>query len=396
MEFLFSDNAAGVKPSAIREILKHSSEPGMIPFSAGNPAGEAFPVADIARITNEILKNEPVAALQYSVTEGFMPLREKLAEYMGQKHGAFKPFDKIIITAGAQQVMNLTAKALCNRGDTIVCENPSFVGSLNAFRSMGAVLKGVDMLPDGPDLDQLEEIFKTDKKVRFFYTIPNFQNPTGLTMSLEKRKAVYALAVKYNIPVLEDNPYGDTRFKGEELPCIKSFDETGLVIYAGTFSKVLSPGMRVGFMIGHSNLVDKVVALKQTQDVHTNILSQKIAYEFMTKCDYEAHLKMLKDIYRRKAALCMSEFDKYFEGKIQRTSPEGGLFAWCTLPESIDMLSFVSEALKLKVAVVPGTAFLPDESAKCSCFRINYSTPSDEQIIEGMKKLAQAGEKFKW
>ncbi len=396
MDFLFSDNAAGVKPSAIREILKHSSQPGMIPFSAGNPAGEAFPTRDIARITGEILEREPIAALQYSVTEGFMPLREKLADYMGKKHGVVKDFDKIIITAGAQQVMNLTAKALCNRGDTIVCENPSFVGSLNAFRSMGAVLKGVDMLPDGPDLDQLEEIFKTDKRVRFFYTIPNFQNPTGLTMSLEKRKAVYALAVKYNIPILEDNPYGDTRFAGEELPCIKSFDEQGLVIYAGTFSKVLSPGMRVGFMIGHSTLVDKVVALKQTQDVHTNILSQKIAYEFMTKCDYEAHLEMLKGIYRRKAALCLSEFDKYFSGKIARTTPEGGLFAWCTLPESVDMLSFVNEALKLKVAVVPGTAFLPDESAKCSCFRINYSTPSDEQIVLGMKKLAQAGEKFKW
>ena len=396
MEFLFSDNAAGVKPSAIREILKHSSEPGMIPFSAGNPAGEAFPVCDIAKITNEILQKEPIAALQYSVTEGYAPLRETLASYMKNKHNAFKDFDKIIITAGAQQVMNLTAKALCNRGDTIVCENPSFVGSLNAFRSMGAVLKGVDMLSDGPDLNQLEEIFKTDKKVRFFYTIPNFQNPTGLTMSLEKRKAVYDLAVKYNIPVLEDNPYGDTRFAGEDLPCIKSFDESGLVIYAGTFSKVLSPGMRVGYMIGHGTLVDKVVALKQTQDVHTNILSQKIAHEFMTKCDYDGHIKMLKSIYRRKAALCMNEFDKYFEGKIKRTSPEGGLFAWCTLPENIDMLSFVSEALKLKVAVVPGTAFLPDESAKCSCFRINYSTPSDEQIVLGMEKLAQAGEKFKW
>lgn len=396
MEFLFSDNAAGVKPSAIREILKHSSEPGMIPFSAGNPAGEAFPTRDIARITNEILEREPIAALQYSVTEGYMPLRETLADYMKAKHNAFKEFDKIIITAGAQQVMNLTAKALCNRGDTIVCENPSFVGSLNAFRSMGAVLKGVDMLSDGPDLDQLEEIFKTDKKVKFFYTIPNFQNPTGLTMSLEKRKAVYELAVKYNIPVLEDNPYGDTRFAGEDLPCIKSFDESGLVVYAGTFSKVLSPGMRVGYMIGHGTLVDKVVALKQTQDVHTNILSQKIAHEFMTKCDYDGHIKMLKEIYRAKAALCLSEFDKYFSGKISRTSPEGGLFAWCTLPESVDMLSFVSEALKHKVAVVPGTAFLPDESVKSSCFRINYSTPSDEQIVLGMEKLAQAGEIFKW
>lgn len=394
MEFVFSDNAKGVKPSAIREILKLSSQPGIIPFSAGNPAGEAFPVEAVKAITDELLNSDPIGALQYSVTEGYLPLREHIAKYMKATHNIGRAFDKLITTAGAQQVMNLTAKALCNRGDVIVCENPSFVGSLNAFRSMGAKLVGVDMLSDGPDLDQLENVFKTYDNIKFFYTIPNFQNPTGITMSLEKRKAVYDLAVKYNIPVLEDNPYGDTRFSGEDIPTIKSMDEAGLVIYAGTFSKVLSPGLRVGFVIAPEQFVDKLVALKQTQDVHTNILGQQIAYKFMTEYDYDGHLKRLKEIYGRKSALCMSEFDKYFKGKIERTNPDGGLFVWCTLPQSVNMLSFVKAALDKKVAVVPGTAFLTDESAPTQSFRINYSTPSDEMIISGMALLADAAQEF--
>ena len=394
MDFVFSDNASGVKPSAIREILKLSSQPGIIPFSAGNPAGEAFPVREVTAITEELLSSDPISALQYSVTEGYLPLREHILKYMKTTHNVGRAFDKLITTAGAQQVMNLTAKALCNRGDVIVCENPSFVGSLNAFRSMGAKLVGIDMEADGPDINQLEDTFKNTSNVRFFYTIPNFQNPTGITMSLEKRKAVYELAVKYNIPILEDNPYGDTRFSGEALPTIKSMDEAGIVIYAGTFSKVLSPGLRVGFVIAPEQFVDKLVALKQTQDVHTNILGQQIAYKFMTEYDYDGHLKKLGEIYGRKSALCKNEFDKYFKGKIERTNPDGGLFVWCTLPEGVDMLSFVKAALDKKVAVVPGTAFLTDESAPTQSFRINYSTPSDEMIINGMALLAEAAQEF--
>lgn len=394
MEFVFSDNASGVKPSAIREILKLSSQPGIIPFSAGNPAGEAFPVKEVAKITEELLTGDPIGALQYSVTEGYLPLREHISDYMKKTHNVGRDFDKLITTAGAQQVMNLTAKALCNRGDVIVCENPSFVGSLNAFRSMGAKLVGIEMESDGPDLNQLEDAFKNNENVRFFYTIPNFQNPTGITMSLEKRKAVYNLALKYNIPILEDNPYGDTRFSGEELPTIKSMDEAGMVIYAGTFSKVLSPGLRVGFVIAQDKFVDKLVALKQTQDVHTNILGQQIAYKFMSEYDYDGHLKKLGEIYGRKATLCTGEFDKYFSGKIARTDPNGGLFVWCTLPDGVDMLSFVKKALEKKVAVVPGTAFLTDENAPTQSFRINYSTPSDEMIISGMSLLADAAQEF--
>ena len=394
MEFVFSDNASGVKPSAIREILKLSSQPGIIPFSAGNPAGEAFPVKEVTAITEELLSSDPIGALQYSVTEGYLPLREHISAYMKKTHNVGRDFDKLITTAGAQQVMNLTAKALCNRGDVIVCENPSFVGSLNAFRSMGAKLIGIDMEADGPDISQLEDAFKNNDNVRFFYTIPNFQNPTGITMSLAKRKAVYELSLKYNIPILEDNPYGDTRFSGEALPTIKSMDEAGMVIYAGTFSKVLSPGLRVGFVIAQDKFVDKLVALKQTQDVHTNILGQQIAYKFMTEYDYDGHLKKLGEIYGRKSALCKNEFDKYFKGKIERTDPDGGLFVWCTLPQGVDMLSFVKTALDKKVAVVPGTAFLTDESAPTQSFRINYSTPSDEMIINGMALLADAAKEF--
>ena len=395
MQYTFARRVEALQPSAIREILKFTSQPGYIPFSAGNPAPEAFPTKQIGEISARIFAERPVDALQYSITEGYPELRAYLSDYMKRQHNVGREFDSLIVTSGAQQVMELSAKALCNEGDTIICETPSFIGSLNAFRSFGLKLRGVPMDPDGMNLDALEQALKTEPNARFIYTIPNFQNPSSITMSLEKRRAVYELAKRYGVMIVEDNPYGDTRFAGDALPAIKSFDEDGIVIYAGTFSKVIAPGLRVGYSIAPAQVSAKLVTCKQVSDVHTNIWSQLIAYEFLTKYDFGAHLARIREIYRGKAGLMMRQFDEVFGKEVTYYPVQGGLFLWCTLPAGVDMQAYCKAAVEQKVAVVPGNAFLMDEAEPCSSFRVNYSTPTDEQLVRGVQILGDVFARMK-
>ena len=389
MDYIFTPAADKLKPSAIREILKLSSAPDIIPFSAGNPSPEAFPTAVIKKLTLEVLEENPIGALQYSITEGYSPLRDLLKNYMREKYATGNDDDDIIITCGAQQVMSLSATALAGPGDTILCESSSFVGSLNALKLTGANIVGVPMESDGMNIAALEKAITENKNVRLIYIIPNFQNPTGITTSLEKRKAVYELAKKYGIIIIEDNPYGDLYFNEAPPQTIKSMDTEGLVIYAGSFSKVLAPGMRVGWCIANKTLIAKLTALKQTQDVHSNILAQHIAYKFMTEHNFEGHLEFLRKLYREKASYFMSLMDKHLAPEIEYQKPQGGLFVWCKLPEGVDMPTFCTRAVKeFKTAVVPGSAF---DIAPCEnpYFRINYSTPTNEQIAIGMAKLEE-------
>lgn len=384
MQYSFNDSVSTLQPSAIREILKMTSKPGMISFSGGNPAAEAFPAKEISEITADILANDPVSALQYSVTEGYPPLIEYLKGYM-RGNSSLGENDTVIVTSGAQQVMALLCKAVCNSGDTVVCEDPSFIGSLNSFRAHGAVLKGVPVQPDGMDTDALEGILRSDKRVKFIYTIPNFQNPTGVTMSLEKRRRVYSLAQKYGVLILEDNPYGDIRFDGESIPNIKSLDTDGRVVYAGSFSKVVSPGLRVGFCTADKALMAKIVVCKQIEDVHTGILSQMIIHRFVTGYDLAAHLERIRGIYRRKAGLMMSCADKYLCPRVTYNRVQGGLFIWAALPEGTDASALCAALVKKSVAAVPGSAFAVDDSLPSSSFRLNYSMETDGNIEKGMR-----------
>ncbi len=304
MEYQFSERVKSLKPSAIREILKNSSDPSVIPLSAGNPAPDAFPYEAVQKISQELLQNTPIDALQYGVTEGYTPLRQHLLSYMEQKHHVGTQNNDILITSGAQQVMDLLTKTLLNEGDTVLCEAPSFIGSLNTFRSYRAKLVGIPMEEDGIDTQKLEEALNREKNVKYLYTIPNFQNPSGITMSLEKRKKVYELCREHNVIILEDNPYGDLRFAGEDVPSIKSFDTEGVVVYVGSFSKVISPGMRVGYAIGPKEVLQKMVVCKQGEDVHSNMWAQIVCHRIMTEYDYEAHLENLRAIYRRKSSIC--------------------------------------------------------------------------------------------
>lgn len=390
MEYRFSDRVLTLKPSAIREIFKYAADPTYISLSAGNPAPEAFPAEALAGISAKLMAENPILALQYSTTEGYPPLRAHLTEYMRTHHNVGRDFDDILITSGAQQIMDLFTKSVVNEGETILCEAPSFIGSLNDFRSYRANLVGIPMDTDGMNMEALEAALKTEKNVKFIYTIPNFQNPSGITMSLEKRKTLYALAKQYGVMILEDNPYGDLYYTGEPLPTIKSFDEDGIVLYAGSFSKVISPGMRVGYAIGPKPVLQKMTVCKQGQDVHTNIWSQVLCHRFMTEFDYDAHLAGLRALYTEKRRLLLGLMEKNLAPHITWDPFDGGLFAWCHLPQGVDMNAFVQKALSKKVCVVPGTAFLTDDSAPCDAFRINFSTPTDEQLTRGIELLGEA------
>lgn len=388
MDYRFSDRVKNLKPSAIREIFKYAADPEVISLSAGNPAPDAFPVEAIRKCSSDLLQEQPIDALQYSVTEGLPALREDVTRLLSSRYGIHTPGDSLLITSGAQQIMDLLGKSVLNEGDTVVCEEPSFIGALNSFRSYNAVLKGVPMQPDGMDLTKLEDVLKSDPKVKFIYTIPNFQNPTGLTTSWEKRCGIYALAKKYNTLILEDNPYGDLRFAGKAVPAIKTLDTDGHVLYAGTFSKTVAPGMRVGFAAGGSALLQKMVVCKQGSDVHTNIWSQHVIHRFLHGWDFQEHLKGLQKIYAQKYAVA--------EKALRETAPllhfqpiEGGLFIWCTLPNSIPMPEYCRQAVLHKVCVVPGNAFLTDDTAPCQSFRINYSSPTDSDLVRGIAILGK-------
>ena len=387
MEYMISDNLASLKPSAIREIFKSLSDPSIISFAAGNPSPLSFPSKELGEIAADIFANHATAALQYSITEGYPALRTAVADRLSRIFGIGRPFDTTIITSGGQQGLELTCRALCNPGDVVLCENPSFIGALNAFRAVGAKTVGIPLHEDGIDPADLEKALEEYPNTKMIYLIPTFQNPAGITTSEEKRRAIYEIARRHSVVILEDNPYGELRFAGTDVPTIKSMDEDGIVVYCSSFSKILSAGMRVGFVCAPDKLVQKMVVAKQCEDVHTNILFQMLCHRYMTEKDMDGHIAGIRALYRDKCNLMLDCLDAHMPKEIHYTRPEGGLFIWCTLPDSISMNDFVKRAIERKVAVVPGTAFNCDTEAPSPSFRLNYSTPSDEDIRRGIEIL---------
>ncbi len=389
MEYQFAKRMSNVKASAIREILKATSDPKMISFAGGNPSAEAFPVEEIEKISADILTNEPISVLQYGITEGDQELIQAATHFFNRHEQVMKADDQMIITSGSQQIMEFVAKILCNEGDVVICENPSFLGALNAFKSLGAVLRGIEYKNGQLDLKSLKQALQMEPKPKFMYLIPNFQNPTGMTMSLEVRKEILKLAKDNGVLILEDNPYGDLRFEGEAIPSIKSLDEDGLVIYAASLSKIIAPGMRVACCIAPKAIIQKMTVAKQASDVHSNLWAQKVMARYLQNYDMDAHIERIRMIYKQKCHLMLDEMEKHFHPDVQYTIPTGGMFIWVTLPESVDMLTFVKKALEKNVAVVPGNAFLDDDTKECHSFRMNYSTPTNEKIKEGVKILGE-------
>ena len=386
----YSDRVKPMKGSAIREMFKRMADPSIISLAGGNPASELFPGKELAEIAHKILLENPTKALQYGTTDG-LPQMKECAAKRARKVKALNDNDQILIMTGANQGIDLTAKALINKGDKIIVESPSFIGSLNAFRTYECELVGVRVEADGMDMEELEEALKTNENVKMIYTIPTFQNPTGTTMSLEKRKKLIELANKYDVLVLEDNPYGDLRFSGEDLPTIKSLDTQDRVIYAGSFSKILSPGMRLGYIIGTGAILEKIEILKQVNDVHTPVLTQMMCIEFMDKYDIDEYIENNRQLYGKKCDVMLKAIEKYFpKGKVKYTVPEGGIFMWCECEGLEDITPLVDKALEKKVAIVPGSNFAIDVKAPSNMFRLNFSSATVENIEEGIKRLGEA------
>ena len=383
-----SDRVKPMKASAIREMFKRMAIPEIISLAGGNPASELFPSDELSKIAGKILMTNPTQALQYGTTDG-VPAMKECAISRAKKVNSIGENDTVIVTTGAQQGIDLAAKCLLNKGDKVVVENPSFIGTLNSLRSYEAELVGVKVQSDGMDTDELEEVLKNND-IKLIYTIPTFQNPSGVTMSLEKRKKILELANKYDVMIIEDNPYGDLRFAGEDVPTIKSMDTEGRVIYVGSFSKILSPGLRLGYVVAHTDICDRIEVVKQVNDVHTPVLTQLMCVEFMKKYNIDKYIEKNKELYGKKCKVMLDAMEKYFpEGKVKWTVPEGGLFIWCECPTITDINQIVDKCLEKMVAIVQGTNFATDITLPSNMFRLNYSSATPEKIEEGVKRLGQ-------
>ncbi len=385
----FSERISSLKPSAIREILKTPNDPDLISFAAGNPAPDSFPVEAMGRIAATIFETRAASALQYGVSEGYTPLRDITKKRMSEKYGIGTENDDLIITSGGQQAIEMTAKIFLNEGDVVLCEDPSFVGALNAFRSYGAKLVGVSMDDEGMKMDELEEKLRLEKNVKIIYTIPTFQNPTGTTMSLARRKKLLELAEEYDVIILEDSPYFELRFRGEHIPTIKSMDTNGRVIFSGSYSKILAPGIRLGFACADKKIINKLTVAKQVSDVHTNLFFQMLTTEYLDKFNVDEHIRKICDMYRIKADKMIECIDREFSPKVSFTRPDGGLFISCTMPDGFDGARLAALAKEAKVMIVPGVAFSADETKICPTFRLNFSLPSIEDIEKGISRLAK-------
>lgn len=393
MSYSISDKFLSLKPSATREILKATSDPGVIAFAGGSPAVEAFPCEEIKAISAEILGANPVSALVYGVSEGYDPLRKTVKNWLKKRENVGTDDDSVIITSGGTQVMDLASRVLASEGDTIICEDPSFVGSLNCFRSHGFHIAGVPIDDDGMNIKALKKTIKENPGAKFIYTIPNFQNPGGTTLSIEKRNAIYEIALENNLAIIEDNPYGNLRVAGDDVPAIKSFDTEGIVVYAGSFSKILAPGIRVAYAVVPNKIAPAFTIGKQVSDVHTGVLNQMIVSRWFDEYDVDAHIEKIRKIYRHKLNLMCDCLDEYC-ADIEYVRPQGGLFIWAKLPDYVDMLSYVKKLVDNKVAVVPGTAFMVDDTAPCQYVRLNFSTPSDENIKKGVEIMGRVLREF--
>ena len=386
MNYSFSQRISSLQPSAIREILKVTADPSVISLAAGNPSPETFPAKDMAELAADLFANRAAEALQYGISEGYGPLREATAARLRERFGVGGEDDGLIIVSGGQQGIEMSAKCFADDGDAVLCEEPSFIGALNALRSYGVALKGVPCGAGGMDIDALEAILKDTPRVKLIYTIPTFQNPSGATMSLENRRRLLALAETYDVMVLEDNPYFELRYDGEYVPPLKALDTAGRVIYCGSYSKIIAPGIRLGFVCAPGAVIAKLTVAKQVADVHSNLFFQMLVHEYITTRDLDGHIEECRQLYRAKRdrmAAALSSCGLKFN------VPDGGLFLWCELPGALDSMDFCRRMGKKGVAAVPGASFLVDESKASSAIRLNFSLPSMEQIDAGCARLIE-------
>lgn len=377
-----------MKASDIREMLKLTQKPEVISFAGGLPAPELFPVEEMKLVLAKVMDEYGTVALQYGPTEGFEPLREKILDRMAKLKVDDLTIDNILITSGSQQGLDFMAKAFINPGDVILCESPTYLGAINAFRAYEPRFIEVETDDDGMILEDLEEKLRENDNVKFIYVIPDFQNPSGRTMSIERRKGLVDIANKYNVAVVEDNPYGELRFEGEIYPAIKHYDTEGRVIFLGTFSKIFSPGLRVGWIAADEEVLRKFILIKQGADLQSPTINQIAVAKFLDHYDIEAYIDRIKKVYKRRKDLMLNTIREEFPEGIKVTDPDGGLFTWLVLPPHINARELSIKALEKNVAYVPGGSFFPNGGNE-NTLRVNYSNMEEERIVEGVRRLAQ-------
>ncbi len=389
---LFSKRATRFRASEIRELLKITQIPGMISFAGGLPNPLAFPVDIIHECIEKTFQKNIKEALQYGTTEGLTSLRGVLAERMKKNNHINCELHDILITGGAQQALSLVALCFLDPGDTYLTSVPAYLGAIQAFSAFEANCESIPMNNEGIDTDSLrrnlERLRRTGVNPKFIYTVPTFQNPSGETMVLGHRKELLDVASEYDFLIIEDDPYGELIFEGDFIPPIKSFDTKGRVVYVSTFSKILAPGFRLGWVIASKEILDKLILAKQATDLCTNVFSQYIAYEYINGGYLDKHVQHIKKLYKRKRDVMLKALKEYFPSEVKWTMPKGGMFIWITLPKSIDTRLMFQKAMAKKVAYVVGEAFFP-EGGNYNSMRLNFSYSEDELIKEGIKRLAE-------
>jgi 2-aminoadipate transaminase len=394
-DYRYAQRTHKMKASAIRELLKITEQPDMISFGGGFPAEDVFPVEEFKRACNYVLDHHGPAALQYGGTDGYVPLREMISRHTNNI-GINVNINNILITSGSQQALDLIGKIFINRGDRILVESPTYLGALQAWNAYGADYVPVPTDEYGMRTDMLEEALRTGPK--FIYVLPNFQNPTGTTLPIERRKELIELADRYGVPIIEDDPYGQLRYEGEHLPAVELLDSkmrvqngsyTGNVIYLSTFSKILAPGLRLAWVIAPQEVIAKLALAKQGVDLHTSTFNQIVAHEVGQHGFIDRHVKVIQKLYHERRDAMLESLEEHMPEGVSWTHPQGGLFLWAKLPEKIETTSMLQEAIEEKVAYVPGEFFHPFGDGK-NTMRLNFSYCNPEKINEGIGRLGRA------
>ncbi len=387
--FAFAQRTAGLKPSAIREILKVTGSPDVISFAGGLPAPELFPIEATARAAQSLLAEDGPASLQYDITEGYLPLRQWVCSHLAETVGLQVSPDQILITNGSQQGLDLISKVFLDPGDLVLVENPAYLGALQAFQAYEAVPVGLESDEHGLRPEALRTFLETSpRKPKFLYLIPNFQNPTGRTTPAARRAEIVAIAAHFDLPVIEDDPYGRLRFSGESVSALGTFPDARRWLYLGTSSKIMTPGLRVAWLVAPDREVyEKLVAAKQAADLHTSAFTQRLVWRYVREPGVvTAHVATLCSVYGRRRDVMLDALARHLPAGCTWTKPDGGLFLWVTLPESIDTLELLKAAAQQKVAFVPGAPFWVDSPVK-NTMRLNFSNATEARIEEGIARL---------
>jgi len=385
MDFQFADRMSQIRPSTIRQILKVTEQPDIISFAGGLPAPECFPVQEIATSVERVLRDSGAQALQYAVTEGYAPLRERFAAEMATR-GVACTSQEILITTGSQQALDLIGKVFLNPGDCVLTETPTYLAAIQAFQAYGVRFVSAITDQNGLVPERLEELILRERP-KLLYTIPNFQNPTGVTLSAERRQRILEIAARHGVVIVEDDPYGKLRYSGTDIPSIKSHDTENAVIYVSTVSKTVTPGLRIGWVTAHESILNHLVVAKQAADLHASNLDQRIVDRYFADFDNNQHIERIRQIYGTRFACMNQALEEFMPEGFHWTRPEGGMFLWVTAPTHVNTQQMLASAIERKILYVPGRDFFPNGGGD-HFMRLNFSNASEENIRLGISRLA--------